>query len=152
MARASPLPAARPTSGMPASKVTKMAEIRSLARHPATPAAPIAAATAKESRPRGSTKASSLNTRHRLAHRRSAVSEDLLSSEAASGRADGAVAAACARYVYFLPRVQPLDVVVESTRHPSWRLLGASCASVDTGQRAAGLGSLRGARAAPAAR
>src|SRR5262245_33773666 len=77
MARASPLPAASPISGIPASKMTKMAEIRSLARHPATPAAPIAAATANESRPSGSTKASSLNTRHRLAHRRSAAGEDL---------------------------------------------------------------------------
>src|SRR5215469_4617561 len=69
MARASPLPAASPISGMPASKVTKMAEIRSRARHPATPAAPMAAATAKESRPSGSTKASSFTTRDTLAHR-----------------------------------------------------------------------------------
>src|SRR5580700_6588223 len=62
MARARLAPAARPTSGIPASKITKMAEMRSRARQPARPAAPSAAATAKESSPSGSTNASSLAT------------------------------------------------------------------------------------------
>ena len=47
------LPSPRPTSGIPASKTTKISEMRSRCLPLTAPLAPMAAATAKESRPSG---------------------------------------------------------------------------------------------------
>src|SRR2546430_16016657 len=62
MTRARLLPRVSPISGIPASKTTKITEMRSRCPAVTGPAAPIAAVTAKESSPSGSTKASSFNT------------------------------------------------------------------------------------------
>ena len=63
MPRASAVPRPSPMSGIPPSKSTKISEMRSRCRAFAAWMAPIAAATANESRPSGSTKASSFSTR-----------------------------------------------------------------------------------------
>src|SRR5258708_37583105 len=63
MTRARPVPVANPISGIPASKVTKITEMRTRARQVVTRVAPMAAATAEESRPSGRTKASIFSTR-----------------------------------------------------------------------------------------
>src|SRR5215469_11805182 len=59
--RASALPTARPISGIPPSKITKTSEMRSRCQAVVIWLAPSEAATAKESRPRGRTNASSFS-------------------------------------------------------------------------------------------